>query len=126
MATRTVHADEEHAPAEFGFPGGEHRTQLSAKAVASHGRAEGATDGKGNEGAGKRGVKEHDAPQITTANTCSLAAEALKLVRAVEASDQAESRWRPLRRRAFRTARPARVDMRARKPCFTDRRFLLG
>jgi hypothetical protein len=35
-------------------------------------------------------------------------------------------RWRPLRRRDFSTARPALVDIRARKPCFLARRRVLG
>ncbi|MEY4360728.1 MAG: hypothetical protein RL391_34 [Actinomycetota bacterium] len=126
VAVRAVHTHEEHSRAEFVFSGSEDGAQLPAEPVAADSRAERTPNGEGNGRAGEGGVKKHDAPQIPTANTCSLAAEALKLVGAVEASDQAESRWRPLRRRAFRTARPARVDMRARKPCFTDRRFLLG
>jgi len=43
-----------------------------------------------------------------------------------DAPDQADSLWRPLIRRERRTARPARVDMRCRKPCFLARRRLLG
>jgi hypothetical protein len=39
---------------------------------------------------------------------------------------QAESFVRPRRRRFFTTARPARVCMRARKPCFRARRRLFG
>ena len=39
---------------------------------------------------------------------------------------QAESRSRPLARRALRIARPARVFIRARKPCLRFRRRLLG
>ncbi len=39
---------------------------------------------------------------------------------------QAESSVRPLARRAERMPRPARVRMRARKPCFLARRRLLG
>ncbi len=42
------------------------------------------------------------------------------------ASDQADSAWRPLRRRAARMARPARVRMRSRKPCVFARRRLFG
>ncbi len=40
--------------------------------------------------------------------------------------DQALSRSRPLRLRAARTARPARVRMRSRKPCVFARRRLFG
>jgi hypothetical protein len=39
---------------------------------------------------------------------------------------QTETRARPLRRRADRIARPARVRMRSRKPCFLWRRRLFG
>jgi len=35
--------------------------------------------------------------------------------------DQTVSWWRPLSRRAFKTARPARVRIRARKPCVLAR-----
>lgn len=39
---------------------------------------------------------------------------------------QADSLWRPLRRRALRIARPARVDMRWRNPWFFARLRLFG
>lgn len=39
---------------------------------------------------------------------------------------QAESFWRPLRRRFLMIDRPARSDIRCRKPCFLARRRLLG
>ena len=42
------------------------------------------------------------------------------------ARPQAERRARPLARRAFSTARPPAVDMRARKPCFFARRRSFG
>ena len=41
-------------------------------------------------------------------------------------ADQAESLCRPLARRDFKMARPARVFMRWRKPCFLARRRLFG
>ena len=57
----------------------------------------------------------------------------LSVSRAVLAStgiffgDPYAERWtRPLARRAAKTARPARVAMRARKPCFLARRRVLG
>ena len=40
--------------------------------------------------------------------------------------DQALSLWRPLARRERMMARPARSDIRCRKPCFLERRRLLG
>ena len=42
------------------------------------------------------------------------------------ANVQAESSERPLRRRADKMARPARVCMRSRKPCVLARRRLFG
>ena len=39
---------------------------------------------------------------------------------------QTVSSWRPLSRRAFRMARPARVRIRARKPCVLALFLLLG
>jgi len=45
---------------------------------------------------------------------------------AADASDQAESLARPRRRRPLITARPARVRIRRRKPCFFLRFRLLG
>jgi hypothetical protein len=45
---------------------------------------------------------------------------------AADASDQAESLARPWRRRPLITARPARVRIRRRKPCFFLRFRLLG
>jgi len=44
----------------------------------------------------------------------------------VKSFDQADSFLRPFKRRAFKIARPARVDMRARKPCLAERRFWFG
>src|SRR5699024_4594202 len=46
--------------------------------------------------------------------------------RIVSGPPQAESSARPLERRAFRMARPARVRIRARKPCFLALRRLFG
>ena len=45
---------------------------------------------------------------------------------AADASDQAESLARPWRRRPLITARPARVRIRRRKPCFFLRFRILG
>jgi hypothetical protein len=43
-----------------------------------------------------------------------------------ERHTQADSRARPLARRFFRIARPPRVRIRARNPCFRLRRRVLG
>jgi hypothetical protein len=84
------------------------------------------TNGKGHLGPFEGGIQQHGAPESSTTHTDPLPTKSGELVATVETSDQADSRLRPFRRRAFKTARPARVDMRARKPCFTERRFLLG
>ena len=60
------------------------------------------------------------------AEPASLGPEAVEHRPVTDAPDQADSRVRPLARRAFRMARPARVDMRCRKPCRLDRRRTLG
>ena len=99
---------------------------LTADAVAHHRRTHRATEGEGDGGCRIGRIGEHDAPDGPATNTCSLLTEALELVGAAQVTDQADSRLRPFRRRAFRTARPPRVAIRARKPCFIDRRFLLG
>ena len=53
------------------------------------------------------------------------AVPALHVLR-IDPRAQAESRLRPLALRRFRIACPARVDMRARKPCLRLRRRTLG
>jgi len=54
------------------------------------------------------------------------AASAQRLLPPHGSRTQADSRARPLARLLFRIDRPARVRMRARKPCFRLRRRLLG
>lgn len=111
---------------EVGLVGAHQLTHLATDAVAHHRRAHRTAEGKGNRRCRIGRIGEHDAPDGPATNTCSLLAEALELVGAAQVTDQADSRLRPFRRRAFRTARPPRVAIRARKPCFIDRRFLLG
>lgn len=100
--------------------------QAAADAIPRDRRADRTPDGESHLRHSTRGIREHHAPDHTATNTCSLLAQAPEVVTTVQSVDQADKRWRPLRRRAFSTARPARVDMRARKPCFIDRRFLFG
>ena len=54
------------------------------------------------------------------------AGSTMRCARGSTGVSQADSLARPLRRRAARMARPARVDMRRRKPCVLERRRLLG
>lgn len=72
-------------------------------------------------GAGLAECRE-GAPAVQTAGTRARRGRH----RTNERRSQAERRWRPLSRRARRMARPARVDMRCRKPCRFARFRLLG
>ena len=58
--------------------------------------------------------------------TTTMAAQSLELASLTNATDQAESRARPLSRRALMIERPARVRIRARKPCLRARRRVFG
>src|SRR5207237_1224276 len=61
-----------------------------------------------------------------TSRPAAGAAEAGERRAVTDAPDQADSRCRPFSRRAFRMARPARVDIRWRNPWFLARLRLLG
>ena len=65
-------------------------------------------------------------PQIGGANLHARRAERRERRPIGDTPDQAASFWRPLRRRFFRISRPARVDIRERKPCFLARLRTLG
>lgn len=54
------------------------------------------------------------------------AGESVPTLHGADCDAQAESRFRPFSRRRFRTMRPARVAMRARKPCLRLRRRTFG
>jgi hypothetical protein len=66
------------------------------------------------------------APQQFVAHPPAAPTDQVELGAGADAVDQAERRARPLARRALSTARPARVLMRARNPCFFARRCWLG
>ena len=101
-------------------------TQASTESVARHCRADGAADCIGHSRWRDEGVEYERAPEDSGANTRAVPSKALEGGSPVNAADQADRRWRPLARRAFNTARPPRVAMRARKPCFLARCKLLG
>ena len=65
-------------------------------------------------------------PQGTTAHRATVAAEEVEVVPSTQSANQADSRARPFWRRAEMMARPARVCIRFRKPCFLARRRVLG
>lgn len=102
----------------------EDRPQLAAKPVAHHRPAHLAGDGERHPrrtssrtvGGGQRTLSDPDA----------LLPEGSKGVPTTDGLDQADSFARPLARRLRSTARPARVDIRARKPWFLARLRTLG
>jgi hypothetical protein len=65
-------------------------------------------------------------PESPAAGPLAVAAQGGKFGATGDGRDHALSLWRPLRRRERRTARPPRVDLRARKPCFIARLRLFG
>jgi hypothetical protein len=104
-------------------------SQPPAYPVADHGRADLAVDGIGHScmSALRRGVDGPDEAQAHRPTGGTLPpSEAGERRPVPDAVDQAERRARPWRRRARRTARPDRVAIRVRKPCFLARRRLLG
>jgi len=124
---------------------GHDRPEAPAQPVPGHGRADRPTDAVGDPGRpGRQGrpgwlgwsgwlgrgpvsrrvgdEADGERPASGWANM----AEGVEGPSVPDPPDQAESRVRPLRRRARTMARPARVDMRCRNPCRLARRRLLG
>lgn len=86
----------------------------------------GATNGERHPGRRHHWIGKKFAPQHISPHLDTFSIESGKLVRSADSVDQAERRARPFARRDFNTARPARVLMRARKPCFFARRCWFG
>ena len=95
-----------------------------AQSIANHGVPDPTRNCERNRGVwglGRdSGHRERPAPPATTLRELHEGRMAL------DSSNQAERRARPLRRRDFTTARPPRVRIRSRNPCFFDRLRLLG
>jgi hypothetical protein len=102
------------------------RTQPTPQAIAGHRRTEGARQCERHQRGRCGRIGTPGTPESGAADPCALALQAQERVSAADPTDQADRRARPLARRLFSTARPARVDIRARKPCFFARRWLLG
>ena len=102
------------------------RPKATAQSIAGYRRPQCATYREGHTRRLYVGVGDRGAPQWVDPNTNTFSPEADECVSLADPIDQAERRARPLARRDFRTARPARVLMRARKPCLRARRRLLG
>jgi hypothetical protein len=105
---------------------GQNRTEAPTEAISRHGGTDGATDGERHLRGNQVGIEDERTPQRIGPDPDSIAPEADEGVAFADPVDQAESRARPLARRDFSTARPARVLIRARKPCLRARRRLLG
>ena len=108
-------------------------TQQPLAAVARHGRADATRrDDRDTRGSGSAigSHMHHGESAGALAPTAQNRRDVATLAQPVDCDgghgDQALSDARPRRRRFLTIARPARVAMRARKPCFVDRRRLLG
>ena len=97
-------------------------TKPPTEPISGHGGPDGATDGKGHLGRHQVGIEDERTPQRIGPDPYPVTPEAGEGIAFADPVDQAERRVRPLSRRDFRTARPARVLMRARKPCLRARR----
>ena len=100
--------------------------QTAAETVALHRPASPATDGVSHPD-GALGLSGHEGYRDGSPPHPEAGAAKRGEGRPVgDGSDQADSRWRPLRRRADRMARPDRVDMRWRNPCLLARLRVFG
>src|SRR5690606_18928825 len=110
-------------------PVDEGRPHATTDEVARHGATGAAPEGaRQARRTGRVGgvIEEHAAPDRSGPDPAPLTSERGESRSVRDAADQADSLLRPLRRRARRTARPARSDIRWRKPCRRARRRLLG
>lgn len=99
---------------------------MTTNSVAQHGATHVSTNGVAHMGILQGRVRQHQTPQSIGANICSLFGQSGENLPLAYPADQAESLCRPLARRDFKMARPARVFIRWRKPCFLARRRLFG
>ncbi len=106
----------------------QHGPQLPAHTIANDGGSERATERERHPRRRRAcwRIEEVGAPQHSGPSAPTIGRDAREGAALSDAPDQADSRCRPLARRAFKTARPARVLMRLRKPCFLARRRLFG
>lgn len=102
---------------------GEHCPQAPSRSVPFDGGAAEAVERERHTRSLQPRIRRERDPQQLAAETTA-AAQRCEVGPAAARIDQALSRCRPLRRREFTIARPARVDMRWRKPCRRARRRL--
>lgn len=102
------------------------RAQTAPETVAGGGRSDRATDRVRHSRWRGVGVQQVRAPQRGGADPRSVTGEPVERRAFADPPDQADSRARPLARRALMIERPARVLIRARNPCLRARRRLFG
>ena len=73
-----------------------------------------------------RGVEPGNQPNRSLSGTCAFRSKSSEVVTARQSTNHAEMRARPFRRRERNTARPPRVLIRDRKPCFFARLRTFG
>ena len=100
--------------------------KTSPQAIARDRRADRPTNGEGHTRRHRRGIVHVSTPQGRRRGATAMTGQRLELSSLANPTDQADRRWRPLRRRARRMARPERVRMRARNPCLRARRRVFG
>ncbi len=100
--------------------------ESTSEPVSLHGGTGGATDGECHAWRNQSRIVDERAPERIDPHTSAFSPKAEEGVALADPVDQADRRARPLARRDLSTARPARVLMRARNPCFRARRRLLG
>ena len=102
------------------------RPQPPPETIACHRIPLGATDRERHPGRRHHLIVDEPTPQRIGPNLDSSSSQTSERLTVADTVDQADRRARPLARRDLRTARPPRVLMRARKPCFRALRRLFG
>ena len=122
---RRAHADEITARRQIGRDLAKHCSQTSPDPIALHRSSPAAAQRECHARPPEAAIGRERHPQQLAVESTT-AAQCGKVGPAAARIDQALSRCRPLRRRAFTIARPARVDMRWRKPWRRARLRLWG
>ena len=104
---------------------GENDPESPTRAVARHCGTDLPADRKG-ESWGRGAICMERDPQGAGPAAGAVTSQRVERAAATNSRDQADSFCLPLRRRALTMERPARSDIRLRKPCFFARRRLFG
>jgi hypothetical protein len=104
----------------------QNRTKLSPSPISSHRRAERASDRIGHRHRVGFWVGTTGTPQGWSTDSFSVRSEAFERLTVANPRNQADRRARPRARRFLITARPPRVLIRERNPCFFALLWVLG